>query len=162
MPARPLPEIIDAAELRSVLESLPDGLETELGEGGALVSGGEGQRVRFGRSLMRPGVRLAILDEAFRGLGIEQRRKLHTRARRLWSGATLLSITHDVGETLGFERVLVIENGCVVEDGVPEALAAQVSSRYRAMIEAERAIRQTFWSGTEWNRLHLEGGRIAV
>jgi ATP-binding cassette subfamily B protein len=144
-----------------VLESLPDGLETALGEGGALVSGGEGQRVRFGRALMRPDIRLVILDEAFRGLGLEQRRKLLAQARRLWSSATLLSITHDVRETLGFDRVLVVEDGCIAEDGAPEALATRPGSRYGALLEADRAIRHSFWSGAEWSRLHLEGGRIA-
>ena len=48
---------------------LPEGFETVLGEGGALVSGGEGQRVRLGRAMLRDSVRLAILDEPFRGLG---------------------------------------------------------------------------------------------
>ncbi len=50
-------EVIDTAELHRVIERLPDGLETPLGEGGGLVSGGEGQRVRLGRALLRPGVR---------------------------------------------------------------------------------------------------------
>ena len=49
-------------------QQLPDGLQTSLGEGGGRLSGGEGQRVRLGRALIRPGVRLVILDEPFRGL----------------------------------------------------------------------------------------------
>ncbi|HZU51205.1 MAG TPA: ATP-binding cassette domain-containing protein, partial [Sphingomicrobium sp.] len=85
-PDAPLPiaTAIDAADLHGVLEKLPDGLQTSLGESGALVSGGEGQRVRLGRALLRPNVRLVILDEPFRGLGREQRRDLLARARRLW------------------------------------------------------------------------------
>src|SRR5207249_8550472 len=71
---------------------------------GGLLSGGEGQRVRLGRAILRPGVRLVILDEPFRGLDREQRRELLTRARRLWKGVTLLCITHDVGETRSEER----------------------------------------------------------
>src|SRR5207244_10061974 len=53
-------EAIAEAGLESVLDRLPDGLQTSLGDGGALVSGGEGQRVRIGRAMARPGVRLAI------------------------------------------------------------------------------------------------------
>ena len=64
----PLDQVIETADLRDLLETLPDGLQTPLGEGGGLVSGGEGQRVRLGRGLLRPGVRLVILDEPFRGL----------------------------------------------------------------------------------------------
>ena len=76
-------QVLAQADLRGVLERLPDGLQTRLGEGGGLVSGGEGQRVRFGRALARRGVRLVILDEPFRGLDREQRRALLQRARQV-------------------------------------------------------------------------------
>ena len=108
---QPIGLAIDGADLREVLEKLPDGLQTPLGEGGAMVSGGEGQRVRFGRALLKRNARLVILDEPFRGLGREQRRELLARARRLWQDATLICITHDVAETRAFPRVLVIEEG---------------------------------------------------
>src|SRR5207247_204276 len=83
---------------------------------GARDQGGEGQRVRFGRALVRGDARLVILDEPFRGLDRTKRRELLSKARELWRGATLLCVTHDVAETLGFERVLVVEGGRVVED----------------------------------------------
>jgi len=130
----PLASVIAQADLRSVLERLPDGLQTPLGEGGGLVSGGEGQRVRFGRALLRPGVRLVILDEPFRGLDRERRRELLARARRLWRHATLLCITHDVGATQTFDCVLVVEGGRIVERGAPADLAAQPEARYRTML----------------------------
>lgn len=139
-------QVLDAADLRRVLERLPDGFESRLGEGGALVSGGEGQRVRLARALLRPGTRLAILDEPFRGLDREQRRKLLRRVRGLWQHVTLLCITHDVSETLGFERVLVIEDGAITEDGAPAVLASEPESRYRVLLDAERLLQQTLWS----------------
>lgn len=157
---RPLAQILDQADLLDVLRQLPDGLQTSLGEGGGLVSGGEGQRVRFGRALLRPEVRLVILDEPFRGLDHEQRRGLLARARRLWQDATLLCITHDVAETQAFKRILVIEHGRIVEDGAPAELAAQTDSRYRAMLEAEQAVREGSWSDTTWRRLRMEAGRL--
>ena len=155
-----LDQVLAAADLRDLLEKLPNGLQTQLGEGGALVSGGEGQRVRLGRGLLRPGVRLVILDEPFRGLERERRLELLARARRWWRAATLLCITHDVGETQGFDRVLVVEGGEIVEDGVPADLAGRPESRYRAMLEAERQVRQGLWSSEVWRRLRLEGGRL--
>ena len=57
-----------AARLRGIARALPEGLQTILGEGGGLLSGGEGQRVRFGRTLMVADPRLVLLDEPFRGL----------------------------------------------------------------------------------------------
>ena len=86
---------VKLADLIDVLEKLPDGLQTQLGEGGALVSGGQGQRVRLGRAMLREEARLVILDEPFRGLERERRRRLLERARAYWRGATLLCITHD-------------------------------------------------------------------
>ncbi len=154
-------QVLDAAELRRVLERLPDGFETRLGEGGALVSGGEGQRVRLARALLRPGTRLVILDEPFRGLDREQRRTLLQRVRTLWHGVTLLCITHDVSETLDFERVLLIEDGRIAEDNAPSALAANPSSRYRALLDTERSLRQTVWSGGVWRRLTMENGVLS-
>jgi ABC-type bacteriocin/lantibiotic exporter with double-glycine peptidase domain len=151
---------IDAAELRRAIERLPEGLETPLGEGGGLVSGGEGQRVRFGRALLRRDVRLAILDEPFRGLDFEQRHTLLARARESWRGATLLAISHDIAEALGFDRVLVLEDGRVVEDGDPRELASDPGSRLHAMLEAERVIREEFWNGPEWRHLRLENGQL--
>jgi len=155
-----LDQVLEVADLRDLLEKLPDGLQTWLGEGSALVSGGEGQRVRLGRGLLRRGVRLVILDEPFRGFDRERRRELLARARQWWRTATLLCITHDVGETRGFARVLVVEAGQIVEDGVPADLAARPSSRYRALLEAEREVREGLWSSGVWRRLRLEGGRL--
>jgi ATP-binding cassette subfamily B protein len=152
--------IVQQAELLRVLEKLPDGLQTRLGEGGGLVSGGEGQRVRFGRALLRQKTRLVILDEPFRGLDREQRRLLMDRARTLWRGVTLVCITHDIGETLPFERVLVIERGRLVEDASPAALAEKPHSRYGALLGAERAVREELWSDQTWRRQRLEGGKL--
>jgi ATP-binding cassette subfamily B protein len=159
---RTLGEVLQDADLYHVLQRLPDGLQTPLGDGGGLVSGGEGQRVRFGRALVRGGVRLAILDEPFRGLDREKRRELLQRARRAWRDATLLCVTHDVGETLDFERVLVIEGGRIVEDGPPQLLAGDAASRYRSLLDAENAVRKELWSSAVWRRLRLESGKLNI
>ncbi len=153
-------EALADAHLTSVVENLPQGLQTALGESGRLLSGGEGQRVRMGRGLQRPAVRLAILDEAFRGLERGRRRQLLETARRRWKDATLLTITHDVGDTLGFDRVLVVAHGRVVEDGSPRELFRTDGSRYRNMLDAEDAVRDRIWSGHPWRRMTLENGRL--
>jgi len=152
-------EALATAQLERVIERLPNGVDTPLGEGGGLVSGGEGQRVRLGRVLMRRGVRLAILDEPFRGLDFEQRRTLLARSREAWKDATLLVISHDIAEALTFDRVLVLEQGRIIEDGEPEELTRRPGSRFAAMLEAERAVREELWNGGDWRRVRLENGR---
>lgn len=152
--------ILAASDLVGVLQKMPEGLQHPLGEGGGLLSGGEGQRVRMGRALLRRDARLVILDEPFRGLDRGKRHALLNAARAWWSHATILTVTHDVGETLGFSRVLVIEEGRVVEDAPPAELAARPDSRYRALLDAEAAVRDTLWSAASWRRLRLVGGRL--
>ncbi|MDE3090615.1 MAG: ATP-binding cassette domain-containing protein [Chloroflexota bacterium] len=151
---------LEEADLYGILERLPDGMQTALGESGGLVSGGEGQRVRLGRALNKPDVRLAILDEPFRGLDRAKRSALLAQARAHWRGATMFCITHDVAETQAFERVLVIENGRIVEDAAPAVLAAQPASRYRAMLDAEEAVRRGLWESADWRRLWIEEGEL--
>ena len=151
---------LEEADLFDILERLPDGMQTALGESGGLVSGCEGQRVRLGRAMVKTGVRLAILDEPFRGLDRERRRALLAQARAHWRNATMLCITHDVGETQAFERVIVIENGRIVEDAAPAVLAARPASRYRAMLDAEEAVRRGLWESADWRRLWIEAGEL--
>lgn len=153
-------KVIDAADLGRVLERLPDGLQTPLGEGGALVSGGEGQRVRLGRAMVRPAIKLVILDEPFRGLDRESRHRLLARIRTQWPGATLLCITHDISETLSFDRVLIVDGRRIVEDGIPAELSKQPDSRYQSLLDAEQTVRKSLWSGVSWRRLQLANGRL--
>lgn len=158
--ALPIGQVIQDADLFDVLERLPDGLKTQLGENGGLISGGEGQRVRLGRALLRRNVRLAILDEPFRGIDREKRRLLLRKARERWQHTTLLCITHDVGETLAFTRVIVIENGQIIEQGEPQALANDPDSRYRDLLNAEKSVNETLWASTKWRRLVIENGHL--
>ncbi|MGO9114648.1 MAG: ATP-binding cassette domain-containing protein [Thermoguttaceae bacterium] len=154
-------EVIRQADLYEVLQRLPEGLQTSLGEGGGLLSGGEGQRVKLGRAMARPQARLVVLDEPFRGLDREKRGRLLRSAREVWRHATLLCVTHDVSETLGFPRVLVIDQGRIVEDAPPETLSAAPGSRYRSLLEAEESLRAGLWTSRLWRRLRLESGHLA-
>jgi ABC-type bacteriocin/lantibiotic exporter with double-glycine peptidase domain len=153
-------DVIGAAKLRAVAQKLPQGLQSLLGEGGGMLSGGEGQRVRLGRALMSTNSRLVLLDEPFRGMDRTQRQTLLVEARAWWQQVTMLCVTHDVSETMAFPRVLVVEDGRIVEDGVPANLSQQ-SSRYRELLEAEAAVAKQIWRGDYWRRLEMSAGRLA-
>jgi ATP-binding cassette subfamily B protein len=152
--------VIDSADLDHTLQHLPDGFQAILGEGGALLSGGEGQRVRLGRAMLRPKIRLVLLDESFRGLDRESRHRLLAHARKAWPEATLLCITHDISATRSFERVLVIDAGKIIEDGSPNELLRQADSRYRDLLAAEESVRRGVWSGVAWRRMQLKDGQL--
>ena len=156
---RAVGDAVEAAQLDEVLARLPMGLQTPLGAGGALLSGGEGQRVRLGRAVCRGAARLVVFDEPFCGLERSRREDLLKAARARWATATFLCITHDIGQTLEFPRVLVVDKGRVVEDGAPRILAGQAGTRYACLLAAEVRARARL-DGPEWRHLRLDKGQI--
>jgi ABC-type bacteriocin/lantibiotic exporter with double-glycine peptidase domain len=148
------------ADLLELVANLPEGLQTSLGEAGALLSGGEGQRVRLARALLRPGVRLVILDEPLRGLDRERRGALIRRIRAWWPNATLLCVSHDLEETREFPRVVVLADGRVVEDGPPERLLANADGPYATMLAQERQVHAQLWQRSDWRRLTIADGSV--
>lgn len=156
-PSAALSDVLEAADLRGVVERLPEGLATPLGENGGTVSGGEGQRIRLGRGLGRGATRLVLLDEAFRGLDFAARRTLLETTRKRWPAATLLCVTHDAEAVHDFDRVLVLENGRVVEDGLPSALLDRKDSRFAKLVSSSRRP----WNRRTWRRLVLRSDGIS-
>lgn len=158
--ANALSEAIAVADLSRVMGRLPSGLATPLGEGGRLVSGGEGQRVRLARTLLQAPPRLVLLDEPFRGLDRTQRQELLDRARKTWEKTTLVYVSHDIATTLSFPRVLIIEDGHLVEAGEPVVLSARPDSRYSALLRAEKTVRHDLWASKEWQRVAMVDGQL--
>lgn len=160
VPPREVVDVADLAsraELATMLSRLPEGFATRLGEGGGLVSGGEGQRVRLGRGLARRDARLVVMDEPFRGLDRKTRERNLAAAREHWQGATMLCATHDLAETHMFPRVLVVEGGVIVEDGAPDELLAREGSRYGELLARERSA-QAVWA--RWKHVRIVDGRL--
>lgn len=147
--------LVARAQLTNLIHDLPLGLDTVLGESGALLSGGEGQRVRFARALGRSSARLILLDEPFAGIDRPTRQILLSEARTSWANATLIYITHDLEEAHNFPRVIVMEHGMVVQDGSPQSLWVQVPSRYAELRNAETKARDAL-KRRPWKRLSLD------
>ena len=152
--------IMEQAGLIKILNNLPKGRETLLGEGGKLVSGGEGQRVRYGRAMYKKNVRLVILDEPFRGLSKQERSLLLKKALEYWKTKTLIFISHDVQETINFKRVIVIENGKIIEDGNPKDLINIENSSYKSIIDNEIKVRKKILESVQWKKIRVENGCI--
>lgn len=155
-----LDPLLHAASLRNLLARLPDGLSTRLGESGACVSGGEGQRVRLGRALLRADARLVLLDEPRIGLDRQPRTELLARTRAAFSQATLLCVTHDIAATLTFPRVLVVEEGRIIEDADPSERLSRPGSRFAALLAAEDNARRSVFASSSWRRLRFANGTL--
>jgi ATP-binding cassette subfamily B protein len=154
-------EAVESAHIEEILSHLPMGLQTPLGAGGGLLSGGEGQRVRIGRAISRAKPRLVILDEAFSGLERIRRQTMLEAARKRWASATFLCITHDVGETRSFPRVLVVEGGRIVEDGSPKSLLSNPGSLYGQLLLAEGRAQERL-NDSSWQRLSMVNGQVQL
>jgi len=151
---------VNDAALQPMLARLPRGMQEVLGEGGGSLSGGEGQLVRVGRAMLRDDVRLAVLDEPFRGLDADQRALLLQRCRCRWESATMLVVTHDVAATDTFDRVLVLAHGRLVEEGTPRELRQRSGSHYCQLLTEAAGASETLWGRQEWTRWRMDRGQL--
>ena len=113
------------------IERLCEGYESQLGRGGITLSAGQRQLVSFARVFLA-NPRVLILDEATASLDIPSERAVQAALRTILAGRTALVIAHRLSTVLGADRVLVIHEGSVMEDGSPQQLIAS-GGRFAAM-----------------------------
>ena len=107
----------------SSAEQLPDGLETAVGERGTLLSGGQRQRVAIGRAILKDSP-ILILDEATSALDAESEHLVQTALGVLMRGRTTLVIAHRLSTIERADRIIVMDEGRIVESGTHAALLA--------------------------------------
>ncbi len=106
----------EAANAAEFLHKLPEGLDTFLGEGGARLSGGQRQRVTIARALLRDAP-ILLLDEATSALDAESERLVQEALERLMANRTTLVIAHRLATVRAAERIIVMSDGQIVEEG---------------------------------------------
>jgi ABC-type multidrug transport system fused ATPase/permease subunit len=128
-------EALDELGLGRWWRSLPDGLETKLAPGGSGLSAGEGQLLAFARVFLKdPG--LVVLDEASSRLDPATERRLERALDRLLAGRTAIIIAHRLATVERADRIAILEDGQIVEEGERAALAADPSSRFSHLLRA--------------------------
>jgi ATP-binding cassette subfamily B protein len=113
-----------AANAESFLRALPQGLDTELGEGGARLSGGQRQRVAIARALLKDAP-LLLLDEATSALDAESERLVQDALTRLMKDRTTVVIAHRLATVRAADRIIVMDEGRIVETGTHAELSAR-------------------------------------
>ena len=122
--------MIDAAHLREMVESLPEGLETKMSEHGANLSGGQRQRISIARALIRD-PEVIVLDEATSALDSVSEKKIQQALQRLTKGRTTFIVAHRLSTIRDADRIAVMENGACVEIGNYEELMQKQGAFYR-------------------------------
>jgi ABC-type transport system involved in Fe-S cluster assembly fused permease/ATPase subunit len=110
-----------AAKIHTFIESLPDGYETTVGERGLKLSGGEKQRVGIARTLLK-NPPILILDEATSALDTETEMEIQNELKEMGQGRTVLTIAHRLSTIADADRIVVLEDGVIVEQGTHDAL----------------------------------------
>ena len=110
-----------AAKIHDFIESLPDGYETTVGERGLKLSGGEKQRVGIARTLLK-NPPILILDEATSALDTETELEIQNELKAMGQGRTVLTIAHRLSTIADADRIVVLEDGVIVEQGTHDAL----------------------------------------
>jgi len=113
----------EAARIWSLIESLPNGLDTMVGERGHRLSGGEKQRLAIARLLLKS-PSIVILDEATAHLDSENESMVHEALRTALQGRTSIVIAHRLSTVMEADQILVLDNGAIAERGTHEELVA--------------------------------------
>ncbi|XP_042213487.1 ATP-binding cassette sub-family C member 9-like isoform X2 [Homarus americanus] len=124
---------LEVAQLQSLVSEMPEGLETQVREGGSNFSAGQRQLFCVARAVLRRSS-LLILDEATSALDTSTEKALHHALHTAFAHATVITIAHGISSLLEYPRVLVLENGKLVEDGNPRELAKNVGGAFAKLL----------------------------
>ena len=139
-------EVLAAARLANCDEfalKLPDGYGTVIGENGSELSGGERQRISIARAFLKDAP-IILLDEASASLDVENETVIQEALSRLIRNKTVLVIAHRMRTVSGADRIVVLSDGTVAEEGSPKELLARNDSMFRRMARLQTA-------GAEWS-----------
>jgi ABC-type multidrug transport system fused ATPase/permease subunit len=139
---------LEHAHLKAYVDSLPEGLDAPVQEGGLSLSAGQRQLLCFARALLRKS-KVLVLDEATSAVDLDTDRAIQEIIRGpIFHDVTILTIAHRLNTIIESDRVLVLDQGCVAEYDAPEVLLADKTSRFYSMAFEAGLVQDTSWVET--------------
>ena len=135
-------EAARAAQCDQFINRLPEGYQTVIGENGSGLSGGERQRLSIARALLKDAP-IILMDEATASLDVENETLVQEAISNLVKNKTVLIIAHRMRTVAGADKIVVLKDGCVAEQGTPNELMEK-KGIYRHMCELQN--RSQAWS----------------
>lgn len=127
-----------AANCDGFVNALPHGYQTPIGENGTRLSGGERQRISIARALLKDAP-IVLLDEATASLDVENETEVQGALSRLLKGKTVLVIAHRIRTVEAADRIIVLKDGRVAEEGTPSELRNKENGLFARMAELQSA-----------------------
>lgn len=118
---REVMEALEAAQCMDIIDKLPKGIDTVIGTEGTYLSGGEQQRVALARAILKDAP-IIVLDEATAFADPENEVLIQKALKRLTEGKTVIMIAHRLSTVVGADRILVLSDGRIIEEGTHETL----------------------------------------
>ena len=125
-----------AANCDEFVGRMPQGYDTKIGENGSKLSGGERQRISIARALLK-NAPIVLLDEATASLDVENETKVQSALSRLLAGKTVIVIAHRMRTVEAADKVVVLKDGHVAEQGSPAQLKAR-DGQFARMVALQR------------------------
>jgi ATP-binding cassette subfamily B protein len=123
---------VEAARCTEFINRLPEGFDTLVGERGMKLSGGQRQRLAIARAFLM-NAPIVLLDEATSALDTESEQSIQEALSRLFKGRTVIAIAHRLSTLDAFDRIVVLDRGHIVEDGMPRRLLQTKGGVYSRM-----------------------------
>jgi len=132
-------EAARAAEIHELVTGLPDGYDTMVGERGGHLSGGQRQRVAIARAILRDPA-ILVLDEATSALDVATEAAINTTLQRLTHGRTVVTVTHRLSSVIEADRIFVLDQGRIAEQGRHAELLALDGAYHRLWQKQSRFV----------------------
>jgi ATP-binding cassette, subfamily B, bacterial IrtB/YbtQ len=132
-----LMNVIEQVGLMKMIQRLPNGIHSEVGEGGILVSGGERQRITIARALLKEAP-ILLVDEATAALDPENQAVIRDLLNQFRGKRTIVVIAHQLSTVEKADQIIVLEKGAIVEKGSPTELLKQQGAYYNFLVKQQK------------------------